>query len=519
MGAPNNGPMFILHRCNITNISAHTVCIVAGSTMTNERQAKPTRRGEWLARLTIYPPAVPAPICPTTVYNAAHHWPLAVGTAADTAGDTALTAPVPLLRGAITPAGGPFHVNKIMVNVATFSAVPPPPGVIGSEEHLRQCIQRVLNICRLLPMAAPPGNAWQRAGPEIAFELVGSGHLGYTAERAAENVLAAIQGWFNSDGVGPARRANIPRVYLLCPLTARNTADGQTTLVEVAWRRAWDRYVHPVRESAQILDGAVARMEEESRELQESFPGLAPIPAGALDAWNGAPNGGPTYIIKQQKITDATMTINRQANRGDAQRWANRSKPAGAGVGPMRAYLNTNHPAPLGVGSVTEPPGYLPRGAESLVYLLWLASSPPAGTLAWRCRGTSIAFDLVGSGALLYGAERAAENVLAAIQGWFNNTVFGDTRRTRITTVYLLIPEARNLNPDLVEIAWWMAWYRYIEPSTAYDFEPRRAALVPLLEADSVEVQERDPGEVETLPGPRGLLITNNPPLVWYGSV
>ncbi|PVH83963.1 hypothetical protein DL98DRAFT_528823 [Cadophora sp. DSE1049] len=233
----------------------------------------------------------------------------------------------------------------------------------------------------------------------------------------------------------------------------------------------------------------------------------ASIPTDALDAWNGAPNGGPTYIIKQQRITDvqchavcivtdADMTINRQANRDDSQRWSNRSKPAGAGVGPMRAYLNANHPPRLGVGSVAEAPGDLPQGA-----------------------GPSIAFDLVGSGALLYGAERSAENVLAAIQGWFNDPVSGLARRAAITTVYLLIPEARNLNPGLVEVAWWRAWYRYVEPSTAYDFDPRRAALVPLLEADSLVVQERDPGEVEALPGPRGLLINYNPPREWYGAV
>lgn len=42
---------------------------------------------------------------------------------------------------------------------------------------------------------------------------------------------------------------------------------------------------------------------------------------------------------------------------------------------------------------------------------------------------------------------------------------------------------------------------------------------MPLLEADSLAIQEQHPGEVETLPGPRGLLITNNPPTVWYGSV
>ncbi|PVH83962.1 hypothetical protein DL98DRAFT_584984 [Cadophora sp. DSE1049] len=278
MGAPNNGPMFILHRCNIVNITAHTVCIVTGTTMTNDRQAKPTRRGEWLVRSTIYPPAAPAPICVPTLHNAINA-PLAVGTAADTAGDTVLAAPAPLLRGATTPAGGPFHVNKIMVNVATFSAVA-PAGAPGSEEHLRLCIQGVLYRCIQLPVIAPPGLAWQFAGSEIALELVGSGRLGYTAERAAENVLAAIQGWFNDPAMGPARRANLPRIYLLCPLTARNTADGQTSLVEAAWRRAWDRYVHPVRASDPMLNEAVARMEEESRELQNSFPGLVSSPPG-----------------------------------------------------------------------------------------------------------------------------------------------------------------------------------------------------------------------------------------------
>ena len=100
----------------------------------------------------------------------------------------------------------------------------------------------------------------------------------------------------------------------------------------------------------------------------------APVPADALDAWNGAPNNEPIYIIKRQRITDvqchavcivtdANMDINRQANRGDARRWANRSKPAGPGPGPMRAYLNANYPAPLAVGSVVEAPGDLPRGA------------------------------------------------------------------------------------------------------------------------------------------------------------
>lgn len=90
MGAPNNGPMFILHRCNIVNVDAHTVCIVTGSTMTNDRQAKPTRRGEWLARSTTYPPAGGAPVCWPTVFNAIHA-PLAVGNVGETAGDVGLS--------------------------------------------------------------------------------------------------------------------------------------------------------------------------------------------------------------------------------------------------------------------------------------------------------------------------------------------------------------------------------------------------------------------------------------------
>lgn len=81
-----------------------------------------------------------------------------------------------------------------MVNVSVFQALAVTPLAHGSEEHLRNCIQSVLHCCMALPRVAPPGFAWQFAGPEIAFDLVGSGRLGYSAERAAENVLAAIQG-------------------------------------------------------------------------------------------------------------------------------------------------------------------------------------------------------------------------------------------------------------------------------------------------------------------------------------
>ena len=94
---------------------------------------------------------------------------------------------------------------------------------------------------------------------------------------------------------------------------------------------------------------------------------------------------------------------------------------------------------------------------DVLSALYFLPAVAPAGAPAWRCRGPSIAFDLLGSGSLGYGAERAAENVLAAIQGWYNDLVMGPFRRQYIPTVYLLIPEALNLNPDLTQIAWWRA--------------------------------------------------------------
>ena len=57
--------------------------------MTNDRQAKPTRRGEWLARSTTYP-LVGAPVCWPTVYNPIHA-PLAVGNVGETAGDVGLS--------------------------------------------------------------------------------------------------------------------------------------------------------------------------------------------------------------------------------------------------------------------------------------------------------------------------------------------------------------------------------------------------------------------------------------------
>ena len=124
----------------------------------------------------------------------------------------------------------------------------------------------------------------------------------------------------------------------------------------------------------------------------------------------------------------------------------------------MKLLVNVPDFDPIARAGAVGTEEYLRSCIQDVLSALYnLPAAAPAGALAWSCRGPSIAFDLVGSGTLGYGAERAAENVLAAIQGWYNDVVMGAWRRQRIPTVYLLIPEARNLSPDLIEIAWWRA--------------------------------------------------------------
>ncbi|XMA11818.1 hypothetical protein WAI453_004609 [Rhynchosporium graminicola] len=227
LGAPNNGPRYILCRQNLVNIRSHAVCINTGGAMMNNRQASVRNRSEWSRRSDR---GVPGPGNPVRVRLAGLL--LGVGAIVDAAGDAAQKTPLPT------------HNIKILINVANFDPLA-RGNAAGTEEHLRTCIQAVLNHYMLLPPVVPPGGnpalAYQRRGAEIAFDLVGSGIVGYGAERAAENVLAAIQGWFNDPVTGAARRAAITTVFLSVPVT--QAQDPQT--IESAWWRAWYRYVRP----------------------------------------------------------------------------------------------------------------------------------------------------------------------------------------------------------------------------------------------------------------------------------
>lgn len=76
-------------------------------------------------------------------------------------------------------------------------------GAPGSFQFLRQCIQNVLYQYMSLPPPVIGANSWRSRGISIAFELVGSGTLGYRTDDAAEHVLAAIQGWYHDRYLAP----------------------------------------------------------------------------------------------------------------------------------------------------------------------------------------------------------------------------------------------------------------------------------------------------------------------------
>ncbi|KAH6720628.1 hypothetical protein BKA61DRAFT_668529 [Leptodontidium sp. MPI-SDFR-AT-0119] len=272
-GAPASGPTYILQRCNIVDIVSHAVVIVTDGAMLNDRQSQPFRQHEWRIRSTN-----PAGVCNMDLYNQVNNAGFLTlrASARATEGDVAVPFSLPIGQ---QPAGSPTsilagparHAVKIMVNVAPFNPNASFNGV-GSERHLRKCVQNALNCYMGLGVMPPPGRPWAVTGPSIAFQLIGSGRLGYGSERAAENVLAAIQGWFNHPVHGAARRAQITTVFLLC-----NTGPASfVTEQEAAWRRAWDRYVHPVavETPAPNLVQAVARIEAESLQIQDDNPGL-----------------------------------------------------------------------------------------------------------------------------------------------------------------------------------------------------------------------------------------------------
>lgn len=94
------------------------------------------------------------------------------------------------------------HQLKIMVRVPEFDPAA-VGGRRGTAQYLRQCVHKVLDEYYNLPIVAPAApNAWRfRSVPgSIAFPLLGSKRQLYSCERAAENVVAAIQGEHSREG-------------------------------------------------------------------------------------------------------------------------------------------------------------------------------------------------------------------------------------------------------------------------------------------------------------------------------
>ncbi|KAG4429304.1 hypothetical protein IFR05_015216 [Cadophora sp. M221] len=106
------------------------------------------------------------------------------------------------------------------------------------------------------------------------------------------------ENWFNHPDHGPARRAKIKIVYLLC-----NTAPASFMAEqEAACRRAWDRYVHPVAVETPVphLGRAVERMEAESLQIQNDNPGLVdslPGHTGRLTQFPRSSRGSRRVVI------------------------------------------------------------------------------------------------------------------------------------------------------------------------------------------------------------------------------
>ncbi|KAL2060730.1 hypothetical protein VTL71DRAFT_9371 [Oculimacula yallundae] len=240
------------------DIRSDAVCIVTGSTMTNNRQASIGNMTEWDRRSNL---GIANPVWARLALLP----PLAIE-ALETAGSD--VAQRSLL---------PTHILKILVNISDF--VPTARGnANGTDEHLRAYIQAVLNTYMALPVApVTPLTGWQRRGTSIAFDLAGAGTLGYGAERAAENVLAAIQGWFNDPGPGALRRANITTVFLSIPTTP--SQDPPT--IESPWFRAWYRYVRSLEEYEVATRHRpwVEQMELQTLDMQNNDPGeIASLP-------------------------------------------------------------------------------------------------------------------------------------------------------------------------------------------------------------------------------------------------
>lgn len=124
-----------------------------------------------------------------------------------------------------------------MVNMPDFDPTA-AVGAHGSVEHFRQVIYRIMSrtVDQNLPLVVhSPMVVWRRKGNHVALELIGSGVLGYTAEVAAEHMLASITGWFHHPANGAMRRAQIQTVYFCIP----SKESLAPLVIERAFKRAW----------------------------------------------------------------------------------------------------------------------------------------------------------------------------------------------------------------------------------------------------------------------------------------